>query len=307
MDESSIKRSAHESKFTKIASVLTFNGGGSHSPSRMPKIKRQRPRPRPRRSGDELSRLKKAVVRQDIVASTTPFTSEECSRRWDLDSSKKRLWSPAEDRVLVDAVQLLGIHVGWSAISDLVPGRTPKRCRERWVNHLTPGIRRDQWSSEEDQILVDAQRKLGNTWTTITELLPGRTANNIKNRWYSHFYPKEKTACSSTPPPVFPKKPPPVPPKKPPSFPRKKPELHPPAVLLEEPRPSTPPVSRKKPAFPPLAVLLEEPHPSTPPVSQKKPELPPTAVLFEEPLPRRVCDDFLDSCLDFSSFPKFRF
>ena len=245
----------------------------------MSKIKRQRSR----WSGGELSRLQKGVVGQDIVASATSSTSEECSGRGDLESPKKRSWSPAEDRVLVDAVQLLGIHVGWSAISGLVPGRTPKRCRERWVNHLTAGIRRDPWSSEEDQILVDAQRKLGNTWTTITELLPGRTANNIKNRWYSHFCPKRKTACPSTPPPVPPKKPPPVPPKKPPSFPRKKPELPPPAVLLEELRPSTPPVSRKK------------------------PELPPPAVLLEEPLPQRADDDFLASCLDFSSFPNFSF
>ena len=48
------------------------------------------------------------------------------------------------------------------------------QCRERWLNHLDPSLKKGEWSKEEDDILLRAQAKWGNSWTRIAELLPGR-------------------------------------------------------------------------------------------------------------------------------------
>lgn len=99
-------------------------------------------------------------------------------------SHSKSSWSQEEDEVLLNAVSGKS-NINWDYIASIDGKHTPKQCRERWLVKLNPEVRRSPFESWEDDLIQSERQKIGNHWSLIAQLLPGRTSCSVKNRWYT--------------------------------------------------------------------------------------------------------------------------
>ncbi|XP_030550713.1 transcription factor MYB96-like [Rhodamnia argentea] len=110
----------------------------------------------------------------------------------DQNGVKKGPWTPEEDIILVTYIQEHGPG-NWRSIptkTGLL--RCSKSCRLRWTNYLRPGIKRGNFTDQEEKMIIHLQALLGNRWAAIASYLPQRTDNDIKNYWNTHLKKKLK-------------------------------------------------------------------------------------------------------------------
>ena len=95
-------------------------------------------------------------------------------------------WSKAEDELLRQIVLADGAK-NWTKVAAQLPGRIGKQCRERWHHHLNPEVVKMKWTQEEDMLIVCLFKKYQTRWSEIAKHVPGRSDNQIKNRYNSNL------------------------------------------------------------------------------------------------------------------------
>lgn len=114
----------------------------------------------------------------------------ECLQRWTkvlVPGLKKGKWSRIEDDTLLTLVNQQmkdnPSKISWPDVSKGMGFRSCKQCRERWINHLDPTVKKGDWTLEEDEILLRVGKQFPSKWAKIARHIQGRTENTVKVRW----------------------------------------------------------------------------------------------------------------------------
>ncbi|KAL0857678.1 hypothetical protein Bca101_062832 [Brassica carinata] len=110
---------------------------------------------------------------------------------------KRGSWSDEESEIL-KAFILKNGHKNWRSLPKLAGlMRCGKSCRLRWVNYLRPGLKRGNFTKEEEDTIINLHQTLGNKWSKIASHL-GRTDNEIKNVWNTNLKKRLMKSNSSS-------------------------------------------------------------------------------------------------------------
>ena len=133
----------------------------------------------------------------DVITEKIPnHTQSQIISRWEKylnPNLVKGSFTKEEDEIIQEFVKKNGPQ-NWPNITQYLPHRSAKQCRERWFNHLSPDVSPCWWTPSEDEIIFKNYLKYGPKWALISKLMPGRSDNSIKNRWNSSI---KKRICKN--------------------------------------------------------------------------------------------------------------
>lgn len=95
-------------------------------------------------------------------------------------------WTLEEDEALMKIIHTQDkTRINWEFVAAHVVAHTPRQCRERYMIKINPQVRWSHFSQWEDDVIRSERYRIGNHWSWIAQLLPGRTSCSVKNRWYT--------------------------------------------------------------------------------------------------------------------------
>ena len=124
----------------------------------------------------KMSRKSKAICKKEKI------TEDDQN---DKKKNARRFWKAEEDSQLLELVEKYGTC--WKIVSSMMPGRTGKQCRDRYLNQLRPGVNLAPWTPSEDELLLSLYNQHGSKWVMIASQIQGRTESQVKNRFYKNL------------------------------------------------------------------------------------------------------------------------
>ncbi|KAH6635417.1 hypothetical protein B0J18DRAFT_418744 [Chaetomium sp. MPI-SDFR-AT-0129] len=137
-----------------------------------------------------------------VAAKLPGRTNKDCRKRWVnkvCGNLKKGAWDDDEDRRLRDAVDEYGQR--WTLVASMVGSRSSDQCAKRWQHRLDPRLEHEDWTPDEDELLLEDVQSYGREWKFIQEQdFPARSPNDLKNRFVTltRRLPKSHASVNST-------------------------------------------------------------------------------------------------------------
>jgi len=124
-------------------------------------------------------------------------TSLKTSNQVEASTHPPSHWKSKQDNLLLRHVKNLGC--AWKKIAKLfnLKSVTPKFLKERYQllqTRMPKKVRKSRFTHREDLILVKYYQIFGCDWEAVSQFLPGRAPNVVKNRFYSYIKKKKLLA-----------------------------------------------------------------------------------------------------------------
>ncbi|XP_027337955.1 transcription factor MYB35-like [Abrus precatorius] len=98
-------------------------------------------------------------------------------------NAKRGVWTPEEDPKMLSFVSKHGSS-NWTSVP-IKAGlkRCGKSCRIRWSNNLKLDLKHDNFTTQEEDLIIKLHAAIGSRWSIIAQQIPGKTDNDVKNYW----------------------------------------------------------------------------------------------------------------------------
>lgn len=93
----------------------------------------------------------------------------------------RKCFTPDEDARLLLLINKY--RYNWKKISNEMKNRSVRQCKERFHHYLSPNIKHDNWTQEEDVLLLKTVDSFGKRWKIFELIFKGRTEISIRNRY----------------------------------------------------------------------------------------------------------------------------
>lgn len=94
-------------------------------------------------------------------------------------------WSNKEDALLQAALAKYGMK-NWDRVASMLENRkTPQQCKDRWYMYLDPAVNKGEWTSSEEETLLQLQELFPAQWGTIASQIKGRQAWQCEQHYHA--------------------------------------------------------------------------------------------------------------------------